>query len=88
MFELRAGTLALGGSDEVTLAAKRVLGIGDAMLLERRAADLASACELPLEAVDLGFYNWERGARTGLGLDPATEPDQGLLDGAQAALGL
>lgn len=88
VYDLRASALGLGGNDPVTVAAKRVLGIGDAMLLERRAADLASACELPLEAVDLGFYNWERGARTGLGLDPATEPDQGLLDGAQAALGL
>jgi hypothetical protein len=88
VYDLRAGALGLGGNDPVTVAAKRVLGIGDAMLLERRAADLASACELPLEAVDLGFYNWERGARAGLGLDPAAEPDPGLLDGAQAALGL
>jgi hypothetical protein len=88
VYDLSAGALGLGGNDPVTLAAKRVLGIGDAMLLERRAADLASACELPLEALDLGFYNWERGARTGLGLDPSTEPDPGLLEAAQAALGL
>ena len=32
------------------VAAKRALGIGDPMLLERRAADLAEACSLPLEA--------------------------------------
>jgi hypothetical protein len=88
VYDLRAGALGLGGNDPVTLAAKRVLGIGDALLLERRAADLAAACALPLEALDLGFYNWERGGRTGLGLDPATEPDPALLDSAQAALGL
>lgn len=88
VYDLSAGALGLGGNDPVTLAAKRVLGIGDAMLLERRAADLAAACELPLAALDLGFYNWEHGARAGLGLDPSTEPDPALLDAAQDALGL
>jgi hypothetical protein len=87
-YGLRAGALGLGGNDLVTLAAKRVLGIGDVMLLERRAAELATACELPLEALDLGFYNWERGSRAGLGVDPATEPDPAALEGAQVALGL
>lgn len=88
VYDLQAGTVGLGGNDSVTVAAKRVLGIGDAMLLERRAADLAAACELPLAALDLGFYNWERGERTGLGVDPSIEPDPALLDSAQAALGL
>ncbi len=87
-YELSAGVLGLGGHDPVTLAAKRVLGIGDAMLLERRAADLAAACGLPLAALDLGFYNWEQGSRAGVGIDPSTEPDPAVLDAAQAALGL
>jgi hypothetical protein len=82
------GALGFVGNDEVTVAAKRVLGIGDTMLLERRAADLASACELPLEALDLGLYNWERGARAGLGIDASSEPDPALVAGALAALGL
>ena len=38
VYELRAGALGFGGNDTVTLAAKRVLGIGDPLLLERRAA--------------------------------------------------
>lgn len=88
VFELRAGALALGGNDTVTVAAKRVLGIGDPMLLERRAADLAAACELPLEALDLGLDNWERESRAGQGLDPGDEPDPALLAAARSALGL
>lgn len=88
VYELRAAQLALGGTDPVTLAAKRVLGIGDPMLLERRAADLADACGLPLEALDTGFYNWERGSRAGLGIDARIEPASDALGSASSALGL
>ncbi|MGI8904603.1 MAG: hypothetical protein ACR2IP_13355 [Solirubrobacteraceae bacterium] len=87
-YELRAGTLALGGENAVTVAAKRALGIGDPLLLERRAAELASACGLPLEALDLGFYNWERGERASLGLPPRSAPDPDALSSARAALRL
>jgi hypothetical protein len=87
-YEMRAGTLQLGGDNEVTVAAKRALGIGDRMLLERRAADLAGACALPLEALDLGLYNWERGERATLGLPPATEPDPDARALVRAGLGL
>ena len=88
VYELSAGRLHLGGGDRVTLAAKRILGIGDPMLLERRAADLADACALPLEALDLGFFNWEVRSHYGAGLDPLPAPDPELLATAQAALGL
>jgi hypothetical protein len=88
VYDLNAGALGLVGTDPVTLAAKRVLGIGDVMLLERRAADLAAACGLPLEALDLGLHNWESGSRAGVGIDPDTEPDPALLGAALAALGL
>ena len=88
MFELSAATLGLGGNGEVTLAAKRALGIGDPLLLERRAADLAAACAVGLEAVDVGLFNWERGTRSTFGLEPGAEPDESLLAAAQDALGL
>jgi hypothetical protein len=88
VYDLTAGALGFGGNDPVTLAAKRVLGIGDTLLLERRAAELAAACGLPLAALDLGLFNWERGSRTGMGIDPESEPDPELLSGALAALGL
>jgi hypothetical protein len=88
VYELRPGALAFGGSDHVTLAAKRVLGIGDPMLLERRAAALAEACQLPLEALDVGFFNWERGTRSMLGMPPDLEADPAALGTARAGLGL
>jgi hypothetical protein len=87
-YELAAGSLALGGADEVTVAAKRALGIGDTMLLERRSASLAQACRVPLAALDLAFYNWERGRRCTVGLGPGFEPETGALTGARGALGL
>jgi hypothetical protein len=86
--ELRAGHLALGGSDETTVAAKRVFGIGDTLLLERRAADLAAACETPLEALDLALFNWARdAARVTLGVRDLEAPED-LRAHAAAALGL
>ena len=88
VYDLSPQTLALGGGDEVTLGAKRALGIGDPMLLDRRAAQLAQACAVPLAALDLGLYNWERGERATGGLGPDAAPDSGELDGALAALDL
>ena len=89
VYELEAGSLALGGDDEVTVAAKRVFAIGDALLLERRAAELAQACGIPLAALDLALWNWSRpaaGDRTTLGF--AGEPDAAAFARAGDALGL
>ena len=86
VFELRAGALELGGSDEVTVAAKRAFGIGDPLLLERRAAALADASGVPLEALDLGLFNWGRGERATMGLGHDIGPDASALAGARAAL--
>ena len=64
--DVRASTLQLT-DDATTVAAKRVFGIGDKMLLERRARDLADAAELPIEALDLALFNWaapQRGRAT------------------------
>ncbi|MEA2212262.1 MAG: hypothetical protein QOF83_2210 [Solirubrobacteraceae bacterium] len=88
VYEVRAGALALGGSDDVTVAAKRLLGIGDPMLLERRAANLAEACGVEMEALDLGFYNWERGVRARVGMKAGLEPDPVVRVAVEDALGL
>src|SRR5437588_814454 len=90
VYELQAGALQLGGAGGVTVAAKRVFGIGDTMLLERRAAELARSAALPLEALDLGLFNWGRppDERATLGMGSDGEPDEAALGGARAALGL
>ena len=60
LYELEPDTLHLGAGDDATVqAAKRALLSGDAMLLERRARDLAAACELPLAALDRGLALWD-----------------------------
>ena len=88
VFELRAGRLQFGGDNQVTVAGKRALGIGDPMLLERRAADLAAACEVPLDALDLGFHNWETGDRFHGGVPASFEPSEAVTDRVRGALGL
>jgi len=68
--------------DATTIAAKRVFGIGDKMLLERRARELADEAELPIEALDLALFNWaapER-PRTTMGSQADVSP------GEQAAI--
>jgi hypothetical protein len=90
LYDLRAASLALGGVNDVTVGAKRAFGIGDPLLLERRAGDLAQACGLPLEALDLALHNWQRGERTTLGvaLADSGDPELETLPAIQAALGL
>jgi hypothetical protein len=88
VYELAAGSLHLGGSDPVTLAAKRILGIGDPLLLERRSVELATAFAAPLQALDLGFFNWERRERWGGGVPTDIELDESVRNAAYAALGL
>ena len=92
VFDLRADSLHLGarrvpgtGEDETALAAKRVFGIGDPLLLDRRAAALAEAAGVPLEALDLALFNWSSGERATLGFRPADDPDAGPV---ALALGL
>jgi hypothetical protein len=86
LYELQPAALALGGSDEVTVAAKRAFGIGDSLLLERRAGALADACGVPLGALDLALYNLSRERRAVVGV-PA-EPDAEVLSTAAGALGV
>ncbi len=93
IFELRADSLHLaaaargGGDDQAMLAAKRVFGIGDPLLLERRAGSLAAAASVPVEALDLALSNWATGERATLGF-PAEISDEGALQRTSEALEL
>jgi hypothetical protein len=86
--DARFDLLALGGVNDVTVGAKRAFGIGDPLLLDRRALELAQACGIPLEALDLGLHNWQRGERATVGVGVDAEPEPGALSAISAALGL
>lgn len=96
LHDMQAGILHFGGPDETTVAAKRVFGIADTLLLERRANAFAAAGEVPLAALDLALWNWNRPPRPGSAgeRDRATlgvvgaEPDADAYARVAAALGL
>ena len=88
VYEIAAGSLVLGGANDVTVGAKRAFGIGDPLLLDRRASDLADACGIPREALDLGLHNWQRGERAHLGVPADTEPAPETLARVSEALGV
>ena len=71
--------------DPVVIAAKRVFGIGDAVLLERRAVELVRACGVSLGALELALRSWGDGADGG---DAAPGPDADVAALARAALEL
>jgi hypothetical protein len=85
--DLEPSSLQTGADprDPVVIAAKRVFGIGDAVLLERRAAELARACGASMGALELALRSW--GAQ-----DPGPagghDGDADVEDRARAALGL
>jgi hypothetical protein len=90
-YELRAGSLLLAGApadDDTAVAAKRVFGIGDPLLIDRRAAALAEACEVPLEALDLALFNWQRGpdARATMGAGGRGRADAARGESVASAL--
>ncbi|WCB95651.1 hypothetical protein DSM104299_04400 [Baekduia alba] len=75
--------------DPVALAAKRILGIGDPVLLQRRQRELAHGVGVPVETLDLAFYNWSLPVdeeRYVNGADAVV--DQAERDGIATALGL
>jgi len=83
-YPLEAVSLHLGGEDPTTVAAKRALVSGDVPLLERRAAALASAAEIPLAALDRGLADWNAPVRR----EPPEGPEPAALAQTRSALGL
>jgi hypothetical protein len=84
---VRPSVLALT-DDATTVAAKRVFGIGDRLLLERRARDLADAAQLPIEALDLALFNWAAPKTERATLGSRAEPDDADREAIAAVLGL
>jgi hypothetical protein len=82
-----AGASGLSSEDLTTLAAKRVFGIGDPLVLERRARALAEAAAVPIETLDLALANWHSPEPATLGFPPETL-DDAAFERAGAALGL
>jgi hypothetical protein len=93
LYELRPDSLhlasgrGLSAEDPATLAAKRVFGIGDPLVLERRAGALAAAAEVPVETLDLALANWGGPQRTMLGIE-AADGDEAVLARTLEALEL
>ncbi len=63
--------------DPVLLAAKRILGIGDAINLQRRASELVAATQVAPAALDLALLNWGRppGERVTAGSRAQEDPE-------------
>ena len=88
--EVEADALHAGDRDDASLAAKRVFGIGDPLLLDRRAADLADAAGVPVAALDLALANLGRPAgrsRIAMGASPGAA-DEEARERAAEALGV
>ena len=87
---IEAGTMALAAadpSDAVALAAKRVLGIGDAINLERRAAALADGVGVPPAALDLALHNWSQPGEDRATMGATVGADEDRRGAIAAALG-
>lgn len=87
LVDIEPSSLQVGADprDPVALAAKRVFGIGDVVLLERRAADLARACGVSPGTLELALRFWGATAPVA-GADHAV--DSGAEDRSRAALGV
>ena len=73
-----------------TMAAKRVFGIGDPLLIGRRAGDLAAQAGIGLAAFDLALQNWgaPEGEQITAGSALPAEPDAAIRAPIAAALGV
>jgi len=88
---LEAGSLAVASStptDPVVLAAKRITGIGDALTIERRLAELARATGVPIGALDLALHNWAQPTEERASMGARRGPDPDRLAAIRGALGL
>lgn len=87
--EIEPAELRLGdAADAATIAAKRVFGIGDAYLLEQRAAALAEETAVPLAALDLALFNFGQAEPARATMGSRAEPDADLVAPIERTLGV
>lgn len=73
LYEMQAGSLHLAAGrgmaaeDLTTVAAKRILAVGEPIYLERRAQAFAQELSVPIDVLDLAFANWGASERATLG---------------------
>ncbi len=81
--------LQLGeASDPAVIAAKRIFGIGERFLMERRAADLAEEAGVPVDAFDLALFNFGQPENRRATMGSAATADPELQQRVERALGL
>jgi len=88
VYDVRPWSLHLSTDplDPTVVASKRVLGIGDPLLLQRRAAELVEAVGVPIEALDLGLTNWSRPEGERITAGATVSVDSSRRDAIGAAL--
>jgi hypothetical protein len=92
LYEMQADSLHLaagrtGLEDLTTIAATRVLAVGDPIYLERRASAFAQELDVPIDVLDLAFANWGTGERATLGFK-SDVTDRHALERAREAFDL
>ena len=89
LVDVAADDLELGdASDAAVIAAKRVFGIGERFLMERRAADLAAGAGVPLDALDLALFNFGQPEDRRATMGSTAVPDPELRERVERVLGL
>jgi hypothetical protein len=90
LLDAEPSSLQLGGdlTDATVVAAKRILGIGDAINLGRRASELAAEAGVPIAALDLAFVNWARGEDERISAGGTAPLDPAVRERAGGVLGL
>jgi hypothetical protein len=90
LLDVTPSALLLGAdpTDPTVVAAKRILGIGDAINLQRRASELASEAGVPIAALDLAFLNWERPEDDRITAGSTAQADPELRERLASVLGV
>ena len=80
--------LSADPTDATVVAAKRILGIGDAIDLGRRASEFAADAAVPIAALDLAFLNWARPEDDRIAAGSTAQPDAAVRERVARTLGM